>query len=391
METISMSSEERKRLVVLGQVKSGSLTLKAASERLELSYRQTLRVYSRLAEEGDAGLVHRARGRPSNRQAVAELKARALELYAREFPDYGPTLAAESLWTEYQLVVPVRTLQRWLEQAGLWQRQRKRKAHRRRRPRRSRDGELLQMDGSLHDWFEGRRGKAVLMVMIDDATGRVYAWFFEVESWAAAVTIFERYARRFGLPGALYVDQHGIYREPKAETQFVRAMGELGVEVILAGSPQAKGRVERMNGTLQDRLVKALRRAKINDLEGANAFLEATFLPALNERFTVPAASADDAHQPLGHAVDLPRILSHQARRVVHNDWTVRWKNAHLQLSSESGVRPKQAVTVCEQADGRVRVFAGGQELSWSGTRSEPSRGRAREPRSGPTGTSQGR
>jgi molybdenum-dependent DNA-binding transcriptional regulator ModE len=272
METLQMSRKERRRLVILSQVQERKISLVKAAEVLGLSYRQLKRVWSRYQSVGDGGVVHRLRGRRSNRQAKQGVKERALQLYREKYSDYGVTLAAECLASEDELPVAVSTLRRWLQGAGLWERRRKRKPHRRRRARKEHYGELVQMDGSYHDWFEGRRGWAVLMVMIDDATGRVSARFFENESWASATTVFQDYVGQHGLPRALYVDQHGIYRADREattheilagkepQTQFGRAMAELGVELILARSPQAKGRVERMNGTLQDRLVKALRR-----------------------------------------------------------------------------------------------------------------------------------
>jgi hypothetical protein len=315
-----------------------------------------------------------------------------LARYAEEYGDYGPTLASECL-AEEGLEVPVETLRQWLKGAGLWSGQRQRRAHRRRRTRKEHWGEMLQMDGSHHDWFEGRRGWAVLMVMIDDATGRIYAQFFEEETLAAAFTMFGTYAGKYGFPQAIYVDRAGIYRsdrEPteaellaktEPQTQFGRAMEELNVKLILARSPQAKGRVERMNGTLQDRLVKALRRAGISDLAAANRFLEEEFLESFNAKFGVPPAAAADLHRPVPAELDLPRVLSVQEERVVHNDWTVRWNNAFLQLSRASGVQPGQRVQICEPQGGRVRVFAGDRELSWSPTRSEPSRPRKPSPR----------
>jgi len=402
METISMSRKERKRLEAFSRVKAGDLTLTAASGLLGLGYRQTKRSWARYQSQGDAGLVHCARGRASNRQSQDQLKQRALELYRQQYADYGPTLAAECLAKEDSLVVSVSTLRRWLSQAGLWERRRKRQPHRSRRPRRERLGELVQMDGSHHDWFEGRRGWAVLMVMIDDATGTVTALFYENESWASAADVFQQYARQHGLPSGLYVDQHGIYRpdhEPTdqelldncpAETQFGRAMRQLEVELILARSPQAKGRVERMNGTLQDRLVKALRRAKIADLAAANRFLEDVFLPELNARFKVTATQPEDAHRPLSNSTDLARIVSIQESRVVAKDWTVRWQNKVLQLPREAAefTQSGRRVTVCEPLDGPLRVFAGERELPWSSILNPPL---PKPPkRTGPTGSSQG-
>jgi len=396
-----MSGKERRRLEVLSQVKAGKLTLRRASELLRCSYRQAKRIWARYLAQGDRGLVHGLRDKPSNRRAQAKLRKKLLARYQAEYADYGPTLAAEQFAKE-GLEVPVTTLRRWLLAAGLWTPRRKRKAHRRRRPRRERLGELVQMDGSHHDWFEGRRGWAVLMVMIDDATGRVTAQFFENESWESSVTIFWHYARRHGLPRALYVDRHGIYRaereptpeeivqEIKPKTQFGRALAELNVELILARSPQAKGRVERMNGTLQNRLVKALRRKKISDLRTANRFLEEEFLPEFNARFAVAAAQEGDLHRAVSKETDLGRILAQQETRVVQNDWTVRVDNAFLQLDRSCGVQAGAEVQVCTQLDGRIRIFAGDRELAWKATRSEPQRERAKPVRSGPLRSSQG-
>jgi transposase len=414
METISMSKRERKRLEVFSRVDRGEMTLIEAGVWLGLGYRQTKRVWRRYQDEGDAGLVHRARGRASNHQSAEPLRERVLALYRERYSDYGPTLAAETLAKEDGLQVSVSGLRRWLISAGLWECRRKRRVHRRRRERRSHVGDLLQMDGSHHDWFEGRRavlvpgvayaGWAVLMVLIDDATSRVYARFYENESWHSVADVFQNYVARHGAPRNVYVDQHSIYRadrEPTGdeilldqvpETQFGRAMRELDVTLILARSAQAKGRVERMNGTLQDRLVKALRREKISDIASANAFLEKTFLVELNQRFAVAASKEGDWHRPMSSETDLPRILSIQEPRVVQNDWTVRWRNQTLQIESESAavVRPKQRVTVCEQLDGRLRVFASDVELRWTPAKGVLHRGRKRPSPGHPTGSSQG-
>jgi len=396
-----MSRKERRRLEAFSRVKLGGMTLVEASELLGLSYRQTKRAWSRYQSEGDAGLVHRLRGRVPNRHSPEEAKQRSLALYRQQYADYGPTLAAECLEKEDGVKVSVTTLRRWLLQEGLLERRRKRRQHRRRRPRREHLGELVQMDGSHHDWFEGRRGLAVLMVMIDDATGRVTARFYENESWASSSDLFQRYAKRHGLPCGLYVDQHSIYRPDgaptdadlldncRSETQFGRAMRELDVELILARSPQAKGRVERMNGTLQDRLVKALRRANICDVETANRFLDDAFLAEFNLRFEVVAAGADDRHRPLSAATDLSRIVSIQESRVVAKDWTLRWRNRVMQLPCETAafLRSGQRVTVCEPLDGVLRVFAGEREVRWSAILNPPAK---LAKRTGPTGSSQG-
>lgn len=247
METILMSGQERRRLEAMSRVKSGGLTLSKAAEHLGLSYRQVKRVWARYQAQGDRGLVHGLRGQASNRKSHENLREQVLARYRAVYSDYGPTLAQECLAKE-GLNVPVSTLRRWLMAAGLWERRRRHKPHRRRRPRKEQFGELLQMDGSHHDWFEGRRGWAVLMVLIDDATGRVTAQFFENESWESATTAFWHYLSRHGLPRQLYVDRHSIYRVEreltsteilagiKPKTQFGRAMEELGVKLILAQS-----------------------------------------------------------------------------------------------------------------------------------------------------------
>ena len=385
METILMSGKERKRLEVLSRVVSEEFTLVKAAQLLAISYRQAKRVVARYQADGDAGLVHRLRGRASNRQAQPGRQQQALALYREKYAGYGPTLAAESMQRDDELAVSVSTLRAWLSKAGLWQRQRRSKVHRRRRPRREHLGELVQLDGSHHDWFAGRSGLAVLMVMIDDATGRVFARFFEKESWESAATTLRRYTQLHGLPRALYVDGHSIYRaewEPtpaeiladiKPTTQFGRALRELDVELIMARSPQAKGRVERVNRTLQDRLVKELTRAGISDLESANRFLEDSYLPQFNAQFGKVATQPADLHRAVEDARVL-RVLSLQEERVVQPDWTVRWHNEFMQLprATASRVQPGDRVIVSEQLDGQRRLFAGEVELSWSTVRATP-------------------
>jgi hypothetical protein len=402
METLTMSGKERRRLEVFGRVKAKELSLTKGAELLGMSYRQAKRAWARYRDQGDMGLVHRLRGRASNRHVQPGRKEQALALYREKYAEYGPTLAAECLARDDGLAVPVSTLRVWLSAAGLWQQQRRRKLHRRRRPRRAHCGELLQLDGSHHDWFAGRRGRAVLMVMIDDATGRVFARFFENESWDSAATTLRRYTQLHGLPRALYVDGHSIYRadwdptpdeilagmEPK--TQFGRAMHELDVELIQAHSPQAKGRVERVNRTLQDRLVKELTRAGISDLESANRYLEETYLPRFNQQFGKAAAKRADVHRVVSDE-RLLRVLSLQEERVVQPDWTVRWQNGFLQLPRATArhVQPGDKVTVSEQLDDRLRIFAGDRELSWSTVR-EAAPPRPATPPRGPTGSTQG-
>jgi len=388
METISMSRRERYRLEAFSRVRRGEITLVKAGELLGLSYRQTKRCFGRYRREGDRGVVHRLRGRASNRQAGARQKRRILALYEKKYADYGPTLAAECLSEDDGVTVPVETLRQWLLSAGLWRKHRRRRPYRQRRARKEYFGELVQMDGSHHDWFEGRLEWAVLMVLIDDATSEVFAWFSEAETTIAAMEAFRGYVVHYGLPRALYVDRDSIYRcdreatiaenlagkEPT--TQFGRAMEELDVAVIMAHSPQAKGRVERVNGTLQDRLVKALRRAKISDLVSANQFLQEKFLPAFNRRFVKKAAQPGDLHRCLPRGLDLGRVLSIRETRTVQNDWTLRFENRWFQLAAthQKLALVGRPVTVSQRLDGRLELLYDGRAVSYRELPAPPQR-----------------
>lgn len=341
-----MSLKERTRLNVLSRVKSGVVRLVDAAGQMGLGYRQAKRVWQRYRREGDAGLVHRSRGRRSNRCTAERVRRQALAAYAERYEGFGPTLAAEHLAKTDGVNVDHETLRRWLMAEGLWSKHRRRAHHRRWRERKARLGELVQMDGSEHDWFEGRAERAVLMVMIDDATNRTYAQFYPAETTEAAFDVFGRYARRWGLPRELYVDRDSIYRsdrqarieeELRAEettTQYGRAMKVLGVKLSLANSPQAKGRVERRNGVFQDRLVKEMRLLKIDTLEAANEYLERLFLPEMNRRFVVPAREAGDLHRSIPAGLRLREVLCWEEPRRVQNDWTVRWRNRWFQVDA---------------------------------------------------------
>ena len=378
MGVLTLSGRERKRLELVSRVNDGVLKLAKVAELCSLSYRQMKRVWKRYREEGDAGLIHRGRGRISNRRMEAGFRQRVLERYEERYPDFGPTLASEYLSKE-QLRVDHETLRRWLLEAGLWTKKRKRQKHRQRRERRPHRGELIQMDGSHHDWFEGRRGWAVLMVMIDDATNRTCARFYPAEDTKAAMDLFGRYARRHGLPQALYVDHDSIYectREARIDedlrgegpqTQFDRAMKVLAVEVIPANSPQAKGRVERRHGVFQDRLVKAMRLEGISTVEAANQYLDATFLPDLNQRFTVTARERGDLHRPIPAGLQLKDVLCFEEPRVVQNDWTVRWRNRYFQIARqhEALYLARRTVTVRERLDGSLVLLYRAQRLQF--------------------------
>ena len=375
MGDIRMSPKERRRLELMARVRDGQLTLVTVAELLPLSYRQTKRLWQRYRTEGDAGLVHRLRGRSSSR-GIAPGKRRAiLQLYQHWYADFGPTLAAEHLAKRDGHHLDHETLRRWLIHEGLWQRRRHRHRHRQWRQRKPHVGELVQLDGSEHDWFEGRGPRAVLLVLIDDATNRTYARFYEAEDTRAAFDLFGRYYDRYGLPLALYPDRDSIYRvnlavtdeppEAAPVTQFARAMKHLGVAIITAHSPQAKGRVERRHGVLQDRLVKELRLVGSATLAAANRYLEDTFLPDLNARFTVPPAAAVDLHRRLPRGVRLDEVLCWEEPRVVARDWTVRFHGHYCQIDRRHvGLSlVGQRVVVRTLLDGRRQLLYRGQKL----------------------------
>jgi hypothetical protein len=377
METLTMSRKERARLTIMTGVTDEELTLVQAAQLMGVSYRQGKRIWQRYQADGDAGLVHRLRGKPSARRKPTALREQALALYAQErYADFGPTLMAEQL-AKAKLVVDHETLRRWRLAAGQHPVRRRKQRHRQWRERKPSFGAMVQLDGSHHDWFEGRGPRCVLMVMVDDATNRMRARFFEEETTHASYDVLEGWVRKHGLPASLYVDRDSIYRcegEPsiaqqlagkQPQTQFGRAMEQLGVELILANSPQAKGRVERMNGTLQDRLVKELRLAGISDMESGNRFLEGKYLRAFHRQFGRAAASAVDVHREVPR--NLSEVLSWEAERVVQSDWTVACEGKRYQLDRQheamSLVRRK--VVVRRLRNGRVQLVHRDKQLKW--------------------------
>ena len=379
MGKLRLSGKERLRLEVLTKVRKGGINLAKAADLLGVSYRQVLRIWQRFLAEGSLGLKHGLRDQVSNRRIETGRRDRVLELYQAKYGDFGPTLAVEYLRKDDGEDLSQETLRRWLIGAGLWQPRRRGAVHRQWRERRAHWGELVQMDGSEHDWFEGRRPKASMMVMIDDATNWTHAKFFESETTAAAMSVFLEYVGYYGLPRALYVDRDSIYettrdstvdealRDAAPLTQFGRAMQELEVGLILAHSPQAKGRVERRHGVFQDRFVKALRLRKIDSLEGANQYLEQEFLDELNERFHAPARSEADLHRSVPRGVRLEHVLCYQEQRVVQNDWTVSWCNRIFQLDErhQKLALARKKILVSELLDGQIRLTHQTRELIW--------------------------
>ena len=376
---LRMSRKERDRLKVVAALAERRLRQRAAAGLVGLSERQVRRILVRYRAEGDAGLVHRARGRPSNRRVPETLRRRVMGRVVRQYRDFGPTLATEKLAERDGLRVSRETLRGWMMAEGLWKPRRPRREVHLWRPRRPSFGELVQMDTSEHAWFEGRGdAEPVLVKMIDDATSRTLLRFFPADTTEANLQMLGLWLRRHGRPGAIYADRDSIFkvnRPPtgeetragrQAETQFGRALRELGSDYIPAASPEAKGRVERSFQTDQDRLVKELRLRGISDIPSANAYLEAEYEPMLNARFTVPPASSVDAHRP-AKGYDLAAILSIQTVRTVANDYTVRHGGRRYQIERRSiagGLRGSKVI-VEERLDGSMRLRFRGRYLRW--------------------------
>jgi transposase len=375
-----MSSRELQRVEVLSRVASKALRLVNAAEILRLSYRQTKRLWRRYQQDGPESLKHGNAGRESNRAKPERFRRQVLKLvrtkYGGEVDErFGPTLAAEHLAEEDGLVVDEETLRRWMLAAGLWSRQRRRKAHHQRRQAKAHWGELVQMDGSFHDWFEERGRRGCLMNMVDDATGTTLARLGAQETIWAAVGVLQAWIAAYGVPRALYTDWKNVYKRPPTaaeqirgevpRTQFGRMCARLGIEIIAASSPQAKGRVERNHGTHQDRLVKKLRRKRINRYEAAYEYLATEYLPEHNLRFAHAPASAVDYHRRAPRQAELRLIFRLVTERRISNDWVVRYDNRFLQLRPQQHHRgPTQAkAVVCEWEDGRLEVQYRGHRI----------------------------
>jgi hypothetical protein len=314
-----------------------------------------------------------------------DVRERAVKLHQEKYGDFGPTLACEKLAALDGLSLSPDTLTALLKERGLWERRRGRGRHRKRRERRASFGSMLQVDGSHHDWFEGRGPRCVLMVVIDDATNRTYARLYPAETTEAAFDVMRRWMEAHGLPRSVYVDRHSIYRDedhPEKPTQFGRAMKDLGVELICARSPQAKGRVERRHAVFQDRLVKELRLRRVCDMAGANALLEKQFLADLNRRYAIEAAAEADLHRTVGSGVALAEVLCVAEQRVVGRDWCVRWRNRWLQVEPEHGTAklPGRRVLVRQLADGRLLVEHQGRRLSFAELSGKPAAPKRKPP-----------
>jgi len=365
------SSKELRRLHMIRKVLDGVVKQIEAGDLLGLSSRQIRRVVRRVKREGDRGIVHRSRGRTSNRAFSGKDKDRVIELYRERYAGFGPILAAEKLLERDRMELSEETLRRWLIESGDWKKSRKRRGHRQWRERKGHCGEMVQMDGSHHDWLEGRGPACVLMGYVDDATGRGFGRFYGYEGTVPAMDSFRGYIQRYGIPLKVYLDKHTTYKsngKPSLEeelagmeplSEFERALSELGVEVIHAHSPQAKGRVERFFGTLQDRLVKEMRLRGIQSIEEANLFLE-EYWPEFNRKFAVDPQEKGDLHRPVPRGLKLADVLCLKGKRSLRNDFTVAYHRRLYQV--EDSIHASH-VMVYEGLDGSIRFKYKGRLL----------------------------
>lgn len=384
---LKVTNKELRKLKVIEQVIEKRLKRKKAATLLGLSVRQIIRLVKDVRRDGAKGIIHKLRGKISNRRYEEKPKEKILNLCRKKYEGFGPTLAQEKLEELDKLYVSRETLRQWLLAEGLWELQRKGRKHREWRERKACPGEMTQLDGSHHDWLEGRGPKLVLMGYIDDATSEVSARFFDYEGTIPAMDSFYRYTKLNGLPHSVYLDRHKAYKggtdgklsvdeelegKRRSLSQFERALEELGVDVIHAHSPQAKGRIERLFRTFQDRLIKEMRLAGVRTKDEANRFLE-TYLPKFNLRFSVKAREQSNLHRPAPCDQELRRILSIQKKHVVRNDNTIRHETKLYQLELKNG-KPLKKVMVQERIDGKLYIVHGKKDLAYRELKEPPKR-----------------
>ena len=391
-DKVIMSVKELRRLTVIHQVMAKKVRQIEAGRLLGLTDRQIRRIVRRVQGEGDCGLAHRSRGKQSNRAIDQKKKTDILRLYTKQYSDFGPTLAAEKMGERDRIRISDETLRLWLLEAGITHFRRRARTHRAWRERKTHRGELIQMDGSHHAWFEDRGPECVLMAYIDDASNRVYARFYPYEGTIPAMDSFKRYIRRDGIPLSVYLDKHSTYKawaEPtiaeqlagrKPKSQFERALEELGVEVIHADSPQAKGRVERLFGTFQDRLIKEMRLANVCNLDEANHFLSG-YLPIYNRRFSLKPKEGANLHRPIPAGLNLNDILCIKTERSLRNDFTVAHNGGLYQVHDH--VRAA-SVLVEERLDGSTRITSQGKRLHYHPIFVRPIRETVKTPKTKP-------
>lgn len=387
-DIIMVTQEELKKLHIIRKAIDGKIKQIEAADMLSLSDRQIRRLTARIRQEGDAGIAHKSRGKESNRRFPERIRKKAIKLYRQKYNDFGPTLLSEKLFEEEALKISDETLRLWLIETGDIKKRRRHKKHRRWRERKAHFGEMLQIDGSHHRWLEERGPEMVVMGCIDDATNNIFGRFYEYEGTMPAMDCFKRYTGLYGLPMSIYLDRHTTYKstgKPTIEdelnnteplSEFERAMKELGVKVIHANSPQAKGRIERLFKTLQDRLVKEMRLKGIKTIMEANLFLEG-YLKRHNERFSMESREKEDLHRPLPKGFDPDGVLCVKTKRALRNDFTVAHNKKLYQILEPANTKE---VIVEERLNGSMLITHNGRALGFKEIDSRPLKEKPKKP-----------
>lgn len=377
-ELLTMSQKERKRIKVLDQKAEGKITVKEASGIIRISERQTYRLLSRYKAEGDRGIIHRLRGKLSNRGYPKQIKQKVIEIYRKRYQDFGPTLFSEKLKEYEKIEINHETLRRWMRSSGIVTSERKKRPHRKKRERRKAIGEMLQFDGSHHDWFEGRGPVSCLLHAIDDASSKVFIRFSKSENTESVLRVLKEYCQQKGIPNSIYTDRYGVYYAEKQKTDFQLAMEKLSVETIYANSPEAKGRVERGNRTLQDRLVKEMRLRGISNINEANKFLDEYFIDEYNKRFAQVEDLADIHRTTEG--MNLDNVFCYETNRQVRNDYTITLEGNYIQLEKSEAILPIPGhyVIVRKYLDGSLHIFNGEEELEFTELKDKPQKKKER-------------
>lgn len=371
MKEIQMSVKEAERLGMMREIDKKRLTLARASQELGISLRQTKRIRKRYLELGDKGVISLKRGKPSNRKIPQAVRDRAIGIVRTKYPDFGPTFASEKL-IEHEIKVSHETLRKWLIEKGIWKCKRsKQKRSYQRRQRRESSGELIQIDGSPHDWFEGRCAKCCLIMFVDDATSKVTgARFVPVENAEAYKSVLKEHLLKYGRPRAIYSDRHSIFRMNReeqggrGETHFGGILRELDIELICARSPQAKGRVERKNGLFQDRLVKEMRLKGIKSLQEGNDYLP-EFIEEMNKRFAISPTSSVDAHRKLSSQIDLGRVFAIKETRKLTKNLILQYKNEQYMIQTQTPNRMRHTRVDIIEREGKVTIEYQGEQLEY--------------------------
>ena len=376
-EIIAMSEKEIDRLRILHRVTDRQLTQVYGAKLLGITDRQVRNLLYKIREEGDKGIVHGNRGRRAANKMSTEMEERIGRIVERKYPDFGPTLASEKLFELDGITVSKEKARRIMIAKGLWKvRRKKKRGGHPWRERKPYFGEMVQFDGSHHMWLEERGDKMVFMGYIDDATNHIFGRFYEYEGTYPAMDSLSRYIKRYGLPRSIYMDklktykatrQPTLYEELRGEgplSQYQRALKELGINDIHANSAEAKGRVERLFGTLQDRLIKEMRLVKVKTIEEANEFLD-DYLPRHNERFSKKALKEGDLHRPLPDEVNLPDIFCLKDIRTINNGYIVRWRGRRFLIDNASIAMRKRKIEVSEHFDGKLTFKLSGRYLKF--------------------------